>query len=364
MTRAKELISLGGAYFCTCGGGDFKVLKDSGKPCPHRDQSVEENLKEFDALINGVYRPGEAVLRAKTDLKARNPALRDFVLFRTQTKPHPLVGYKYSCWPLLDFQSAIDDHELDITHIIRGVDLMDSTRKQKLLYDIFGWEYPEVAYWGRVKIFDEDGTEIKFSSSEYAKGVKSGKYSGWDDPRLFTVRGMRAKGYLPQALLNWWLEFGLTQKNISVPMTTLNTLNRREMGAEDENPFGLSEEEKEALKESKRERHGTLIPPKSFKDWSHEEEFEHDHPNFSQWVREEVDEHGDPPMSIWGREEMMEKRHKDAEEDDDWDEDEESDADETYLPKTTTIVTALGLGAIAAYFAPAQIREFFKKLKN
>ena len=225
--KAHELISLDGAYICTCSGPDFKVLKDAGEPCPHRNRSVDENLQLFDDLVEGKYKPGEAILRAKTDLGAPNPALRDFGLFRVQTNPHPLTGDKYKCWPLLDFQSAIDDHELDITHIIRGVDLMDSTRKQKLLYDIFGWEYPEVSYWGRVKVFDEEGNEIRFSSSAYAKGIESGEYEGWDDPTMFTVRGMKSRGYLPEALLNWWLEFGLTQKTISVPMTTLNTLNRR-----------------------------------------------------------------------------------------------------------------------------------------
>ena len=205
----------------------FKKFKDAGKPCPHRDNTITHNLKSFQDMIDGEYESG-VVLRAKTDLSAPNPALRDFVLFRLQQNAHPLTGTKYMCWPVLDFQSAIDDHETGITHIIRGVDLMDSTRKQKLLYKIFHWNYPEVKYWGRVNVFDEDGKEIKFSSSAYAKGIKSGKYKGWDDPSMFTVRGMKAKGYLPKAFLDWWLEYGLTRKGISVSLKTLNTFNNRE----------------------------------------------------------------------------------------------------------------------------------------
>ena len=158
--RAKELIKLDGAYFCTCEAEKFKKFKDAGKPCPHRNNTMAHNLKSFQDMIDGEYESG-VVLRAKTDLSAPNPALRDFVLFRLQQNAHPLTGTKYMCWPVLDFQSAIDDHETGITHIIRGVDLMDSTRKQKLLYKIYHWNYPEVKYWGRVNVFDENGKEIK-----------------------------------------------------------------------------------------------------------------------------------------------------------------------------------------------------------
>ena len=236
---ADQLISMNGAYMCNC--KNFKELKDASKPCPHRDLSVKENIELFNKMKQGDFEAGEWVLRARTDLDAPNPAHRDFVLFRVQRNAHPRTGDSYKAWPMLDFQSAIDDHLSGVTHIIRGIDLQDSTAKQKILYNVFDWEYPETTYWGRVKILDQNDNEVRFSSSQYAKDIAEGKFTGWDDKRLYTVQAFKNRGYTPDALLNWWLEYGLTRKPITVSMKTLDTLQKREgkgevMEAEERNP--------------------------------------------------------------------------------------------------------------------------------
>ena len=223
--HAQQLISLNGAYMCDC--KNFKELKDASQPCPHRQLSIKENLDLFNQMVEGKFPAGKWVLRAKTDLDAPNPAHRDFVLFRVQKNAHPRTGDSYKAWPMLDFQSAIDDNLTGVTHIIRGIDLMDSTEKQKILYNILDWDYPETTYWGRVKILDQDGKEVKFSSSQYAKDIAEGKFDGWDDKRLYTVQAFKKRGYTPDALLEWWLEYGLTRKPITVSMKTLDTLQRR-----------------------------------------------------------------------------------------------------------------------------------------
>ena len=238
---AEELIRLEGAYVDTLSRDESAELKAQGLPNPYRSRTVGENLLLFNQMIEGQFRPGEAVLRIKSDPNAPDPAMRDFILFRMQVGGHPLQP-DATCWPLLDFQSAIDDHDLDITHIIRGSDLQASTRKQKILYDIFGWEYPEVEYWGRVKILeevidpatnrpmrneeDEIVYPISFSSSAYARGIKEGVYEGWDDPRLYTVQGMRARGYSPEAITQWWKDMGMTRRDIKAPLSSLDALNR------------------------------------------------------------------------------------------------------------------------------------------
>ena len=109
-------------------------------------------------------------------------------------------------WPLLDFQSAVEDHLQGVTHIIRGKDLMDSTRKQTLLYEHFGWTYPETMYW-EVKVHEWGG----FSTSQMRTDIEDGTYSGWDDPRLPTLAGLRKRGTQALALRNFWLELGITQ---------------------------------------------------------------------------------------------------------------------------------------------------------
>ena len=239
---AEELIRLGGAYVDTLSRDESAELKAQGLPNPYRSRTIGENLLLFNQMIDGEFQPGEAVLRIKSDPNAPDPAMRDFILFRMQVGGHPLQP-DATCWPLLDFQSAIDDHDLDITHIIRGSDLQASTRKQQILYDIFGWEYPEVEYWGRVKILEEvidpdtnrpmrdENNEIvyqpiSFSSSAYAQGIKDGVYEGWDDPRLYTVQGMRARGYSPEAITQWWKDMGMTRRDIKAPLSSLDALNR------------------------------------------------------------------------------------------------------------------------------------------
>ncbi len=222
---AEELIRLGGAYVDTLSRDESAELKAQGLPNPYRSRTIGENLLLFNQMIDGDYLPGEAVLRIKSDPNAPDPAMRDFILFRMQVGGHPLQP-DATCWPLLDFQSAIDDHDLNITHIIRGSDLQASTRKQQILYDIFGWEYPEVEYWGRVSILEDDGTPISFSSSAYARGIKEGVYEGWDDPRLYTVQGMRARGYSPEAITQWWKDMGMTRRDIKAPLSSLDALNR------------------------------------------------------------------------------------------------------------------------------------------
>ena len=114
-----------------------------------------------------------------------------------------------------------------VTHIVRGKDLMDSTRKQTLLYEKFGWTYPETLYWGRVKVHEFGG----FSTSQMKSDIAEGTYSGWDDPRLPTLRAMRRRGYDAGAMRKFWVDLGLNQKDISVPLSTLNSLNAKAVDA-------------------------------------------------------------------------------------------------------------------------------------
>ena len=100
---------------------------------------------------------------------------------------------------------------------------MDSTRKQTILYEHFGWEYPEPLYWGRVKIHEFGG----FSTSGMSSSIDSGKFSGWDDPRLPTLRALRRRGFDPGSLAELWGEVGLTQKDISISLKTLESFNSR-----------------------------------------------------------------------------------------------------------------------------------------
>ena len=221
LSYAVKMLDEGFGYVCKCSAENFKKLRDNSEECRCRKKESKENLADWNEMVNGKLTEGMAVVRVKTDMNLPNPALRDWPALRIQHSHHPMVGDKYKVWPLLDFQSAIEDHEQGVTHIIRGKDLMDSTRKQTLLYNHFDWEYPETMYWGRVKIHQFGS----FSTSGMRKEIENKNYSGWDDPRLPTLRALRRRGFDSEAMKDFWIDLGLTQKDISVSLQTIESFN-------------------------------------------------------------------------------------------------------------------------------------------
>ena len=222
--HGRGLIDEGGAYTCSCDGASFSELKNAGEPCPHRDKPIETTRSEFEAMIEGEYASGEMVLRVRTDIEHKNPALRDWVAFRMVDTPHPRPeASEYRCWPMLDFQSGIDDHEFGITHIVRGIDLQDSAKRQGFVYDYFGWEYPEVVHWGHVQI---DAYDIALSTSTLKELVADGTLDGWDDPRAPTVASLRRRGIAGEAIVNAMVELGTSTSNVDLAMSSIYAENR------------------------------------------------------------------------------------------------------------------------------------------
>ncbi|MHB8586907.1 MAG: glutamate--tRNA ligase [Thermoplasmatota archaeon] len=221
--HAEIAIDHGAAYICECEAQVFRDLKEQGLACPHRSQTKAESRDKWHKMAEGGYKPGEAVLRIRTDINHANPALRDWVGIRIARDPHPKVGTQYPAWPLLDFQSAVDDHLTGVTHIIRGKDLRDSTLKQGFLYDALGWKYPNTLYWGRASVHEFG----KFSKSILSEAIARGEYEGWDDPRLPTLRALRRRGFRAEAIRSFWLSFGLSEKDVAASMKTLEAENRK-----------------------------------------------------------------------------------------------------------------------------------------
>jgi len=217
--HAEALIEKGAAYVCDCPAEEFSERKAEGDACPHRDRGVEKNLDGWERMHDDAT---DTVLRIKTDIDHRNPALRDWVAFRVVDEPHPLTGDDYRVWPMLDFQSAVDDHLLGTTHIIRGKDLRDSEGRQGYVYDAFGWEYPEVLHWGRISV-EEYGT---LSTSSLAEKVEAGEYEGWDDPRAPTVRALLRRGIRGDALREALLELGVSDADVGFSMEHVHSANR------------------------------------------------------------------------------------------------------------------------------------------
>ncbi len=206
----EELIKKDGAYVCTCDPDRFKKLIDSKKPCPCRDLNPEDNLKRWKMMFKG-YKEGDAVVRIKTDITHKNPAVRDWPAFRISEEPHPRTKNKYRVWPLMNFAVAVDDHDLNLTHIIKGKDHITNTERQMYMYDHLKWKRPEFIHIGRINF-----TGFTVSTSKTRKAIEENIYKGWDDVRIPFIRALKRRGFQPEAIQKIVIETGPSRTDKTV----------------------------------------------------------------------------------------------------------------------------------------------------
>ena len=216
----RELIERGGAYLCTCASEQFRELKQQKTACPCRGRTIEENLERWEEMLAGEFSEGEVSVRVRTELDHPDPAMRDFPAFRVLHQPlHPRID---ACvYPLMNFSVAVDDHLLGVTHVIRGKDHIANTRRQRYIYDYFGWEVPVYRHYGRMGI---EG--VVLSTSQMRQGIGSGEFQGWDDIRLGTLRALARRGIKPLAVRQAVLDIGIGETDISFSWDNLYAANR------------------------------------------------------------------------------------------------------------------------------------------
>ena len=206
---AEKLVKAGAAYVCTCDGEKFREFVFKKKACPCRKLSVKENLERWKKMLKE-YDVGEAVLRFRSSMSDKNPAMRDFPLARVNTASHPRVGKKYRVWPLMNLAVSVDDIEMKMTHVIRGKDHRDNEKRQRMIYKVLGKEkqFPWTGFLGRWKFKD-----LELSSTKITQGIKEGKYSGWDDPKLPTIASLKKKGYTPEMFWKFAEHVGFSEND-------------------------------------------------------------------------------------------------------------------------------------------------------
>ena len=219
---AKELIEKGVVYVCHCDAETLRRNRVEGVACGHRSIGIEVTLKDWELMLKGKYKEGGAVLRLKSDMNHPNPAFRDRVLMRIANRKHPRVGTKYKVWPMLEFSWAVDDHLLGITHIIRGKDLVIEDMMEKFIWNVMGWKMPEIIHHGFLRIGD-----AKLSKTQSRKSIQKGVYSGWDDPRIWSVQSLIKRGIQPEAIRNFVINMGLSMSDVAVPEEILYSENRK-----------------------------------------------------------------------------------------------------------------------------------------
>lgn len=204
------LMKKNAVYVCDCESEKFKedfVLKK--KNCPCRSLSVKENLERWERMLSkdkNNFKQGEAVLRFKSNMKNKNPALRDFPLARINVTKHPLQNSKYRVWPLMNLSVSVDDIEYKMTHIIRGKDHKDNAERQKLIFKALGKKYPWTFFMGRVKFSD-----LELSKRKIVKKIQEGEYLGFDDEKLPTISALKKRGYKPEAFEKFVIQRGLSE---------------------------------------------------------------------------------------------------------------------------------------------------------
>lgn len=225
---AVDLITRGEAYVCDCSAALWRdEHKIKGIPCACRGLSPEDNLVRWEKMLDGTYSEKAAAVRLKTGMKDPDPAMRDHVILRISETDHPRVGTKYRVWPLLEYSWGIDDHELGVSHIIRGKDLVKEGKVEQHIWNIYNWPHPELMYYGRLKF--EDAT---LSKSKSRKEVQDGVYTGWDDPRTWSLQSLKRRGISAEALRKVMLDLGLSIVDISISMKSVYSENRKLRDAE------------------------------------------------------------------------------------------------------------------------------------
>ena len=227
--KAVLLIKKGKAFVCDLSAdeireyrGDFKT---PGKESPYRNRSVEENLKLFEDMKNGLCEDGSRVLRAKIDMASPNINMRDPVIYRVARMTHHNTGDKWCIYPMYDFAHPIEDAIENITHSLCTLEFED----HRPLYDcvVHECEYknpPRQIEFAKLYL-----TNVVTGKRYIKKLVEDGIVDGWDDPRLVSIAALRRRGYTPDAIRNFVKLAGVSKADSSIESAMLEYCIREDL---------------------------------------------------------------------------------------------------------------------------------------
>ncbi len=182
---------------------------EAGKESPYRNTSVEENLALFEKMKNGGFKEGEAVLRAKIDLASPNMNMRDPILYRVMFAEHHNTGNKWCIYPMYDFAHPLEDANEHITHSLCSLEF----ENHRPLYDWVVDNCPTPSKPRQIEFARLNLTYTVMSKRKLLQLVQEKKVSGWDDPRMPTLSGMRRRGFTPESIRNFCRTIGMTKFN-------------------------------------------------------------------------------------------------------------------------------------------------------
>jgi glutaminyl-tRNA synthetase len=228
---AVELIAKGLAYVDDLSSEEITALRgtltEPGSDSPHRTRSVTDNLDLFERMKAGEFENGERVLRAKIDMASTNLVMRDPILYRVHKVEHHRTGNKWCIYPMYDFAHCLSDAIESVTHSLCTLEFLD----HRAIYDwliehVDAPSRPEQTEFARGNL-----TYTVLSKRVLLQLVEGGHVSGWDDPRMPSLAGIRRRGYPPAAIRRFWREIGVARRDNTIQLERLEHAVREELNA-------------------------------------------------------------------------------------------------------------------------------------
>jgi len=236
--KGNELINSGKAYVCTCKREDISKNRRERKSCKCSKEDIKKNNKNWEKM-NEKFKPGDAIVRFRGDMKADNAVMRDPVLFRIIEGKHYTLGEKYRIWPSYDMAVAIEDSIDGVTHAFRSKEF--ELRKELIdaILDALNMRKPSQGFFSRLEF-----KGMPISKRIIKPLIEEGKVSWYDDPRLPTLEALRRRGIKPEAIRKFIMSLGLTKANTLAPFDALEAFNRKFVDADSIRLFMVSNAKK------------------------------------------------------------------------------------------------------------------------
>ncbi len=225
---AVQLIKAGRAYVCDLSADQIReyrgTLTEPGKDSPYRMRSIEENLDLFERMRAGEFPDGSRTLRAKIDMGSPNLNMRDPVTYRILHTSHHRTGDKWCIYPTYDFAHGQSDSIEGITHSICTLEFEDHRPLYDWFVDQLNIHHPQQIEFARLNL-----SYTMMSKRKLLELVEQGHVTGWDDPRMPTITGLRRRGYTPESIRNFCDRIGVAKRNSTVDMALLEYCLREDL---------------------------------------------------------------------------------------------------------------------------------------
>jgi glutaminyl-tRNA synthetase len=233
------LIKVGKAYVCSLSADEIResrgTLTTPGKESPYRNRSVAENQDLFERMRTGEFEDGSHVLRAKINMASPNVLMRDPTLYRIRWLPHHRTGDKWCIYPMYDFAHCLSDSIEGITHSLCTLEFEINRQLYDWILDELNVDcHPQQIEFARLNL-----SYTVLSKRKLVELVNGGYVSGWDDPRMPTISGLRRRGYTPDSIRNFCERIGVARRDSIVDIALLEYSIREDLNKRAQRVMGV-----------------------------------------------------------------------------------------------------------------------------